>query len=231
MSACLDRGPGGVRGVELDHVGGVVPGDARRGAGLRAIAVRGGTGRADDEDDLRDRLGVVDAAAKAPGADRPTSEQGREDGSAKSSHDRGHTPGGVEKGTPGVVIRTILFPAIIRAVIRALAVPPRTDSRTIESMPNRLAGETSPYLLQHAHNPVDWFPWGPEALAARDARSTGRSSCRSATPPATGVTSWNASRSSTSRRRATSTSTSSRSRSIARSGRTSTRCTWPPSSR
>ena len=29
---------------------------------------------------------------------------------------------------------------------------------------NRLAGETSPYLLQHAHNPVDWWPWGPEAL-------------------------------------------------------------------
>ena len=30
---------------------------------------------------------------------------------------------------------------------------------------NHLAGETSPYLLQHAHNPVDWYPWGPEALA------------------------------------------------------------------
>ena len=30
---------------------------------------------------------------------------------------------------------------------------------------NRLADETSPYLLQHAHNPVDWYPWGPEALA------------------------------------------------------------------
>jgi uncharacterized protein YyaL (SSP411 family) len=29
---------------------------------------------------------------------------------------------------------------------------------------NRLAGETSPYLLQHSHNPVDWYPWGPEAL-------------------------------------------------------------------
>jgi uncharacterized protein YyaL (SSP411 family) len=29
---------------------------------------------------------------------------------------------------------------------------------------NRLIRETSPYLLQHAHNPVDWFPWGPEAL-------------------------------------------------------------------
>jgi uncharacterized protein len=31
---------------------------------------------------------------------------------------------------------------------------------------NRLAHETSPYLLQHIHNPVDWWPWGPEALAA-----------------------------------------------------------------
>src|SRR6476661_4064929 len=32
-------------------------------------------------------------------------------------------------------------------------------------MPNRLARETSPYLRQHAGNPVDWYPWGPEALA------------------------------------------------------------------
>ncbi|MFM8173429.1 MAG: thioredoxin domain-containing protein, partial [Pirellulaceae bacterium] len=31
-------------------------------------------------------------------------------------------------------------------------------------MPNRLAGSTSPYLLQHQHNPVDWYPWGEEAL-------------------------------------------------------------------
>src|ERR1700692_13872 len=30
---------------------------------------------------------------------------------------------------------------------------------------NRLARETSPYLLQHKHNPVDWWPWGPQALA------------------------------------------------------------------
>ncbi|MDQ6746685.1 MAG: thioredoxin domain-containing protein, partial [Candidatus Dormibacteraeota bacterium] len=36
-------------------------------------------------------------------------------------------------------------------------------------MPNRLAGETSPYLLQHRDNPVDWYPWGEEALRrARD---------------------------------------------------------------
>ncbi len=32
-------------------------------------------------------------------------------------------------------------------------------------MPNRLAAETSPYLLQHAQNPVEWWPWGPEAFA------------------------------------------------------------------
>lgn len=31
-------------------------------------------------------------------------------------------------------------------------------------MPNRLASETSPYLLQHAHNPVDWYPWSDEAF-------------------------------------------------------------------
>jgi uncharacterized protein YyaL (SSP411 family) len=38
-----------------------------------------------------------------------------------------------------------------------------------ERQTNRLAGETSPYLLQHAHNPVDWYPWGEEALRrARD---------------------------------------------------------------
>ena len=32
-------------------------------------------------------------------------------------------------------------------------------------MPNRLAAESSPYLRQHAGNPVDWLPWGAEAFA------------------------------------------------------------------
>ena len=31
---------------------------------------------------------------------------------------------------------------------------------------NRLIQEKSPYLLQHAHNPVDWYPWGDEAFEA-----------------------------------------------------------------
>jgi uncharacterized protein YyaL (SSP411 family) len=33
-----------------------------------------------------------------------------------------------------------------------------------QAKPNRLAKESSPYLLQHAYNPVDWYPWGPEAF-------------------------------------------------------------------
>ena len=55
-------------------------------------------------------------------------------------------------------------------IANALQVARGYDHRVpdvVESPPrhtNRLAGETSPYLLQHAHNPVDWYPWGPEAL-------------------------------------------------------------------
>ena len=50
-------------------------------------------------------------------------------------------------------------------------------------MPNRLANETSPYLLQHAENPVDWYPWGDEAFESARRRdvpillSVGYSSC------------------------------------------------------
>ena len=51
-------------------------------------------------------------------------------------------------------------------------------------MANALADETSPYLRQHAENPVDWLPWGDEALRARRASedkpllvSIGYSSC------------------------------------------------------
>ncbi len=50
-------------------------------------------------------------------------------------------------------------------------------------MPNRLAGEKSPYLLQHAENPVEWYPWGEEAFlkASREDKpiflSIGYSTC------------------------------------------------------
>ena len=48
---------------------------------------------------------------------------------------------------------------------------------------NALIRETSPYLLLHAHNPVDWYPWGPEALERAKAEnkpiflSVGYSTC------------------------------------------------------
>src|SRR5262245_42289864 len=54
---------------------------------------------------------------------------------------------------------------------------------TSSRKPNRLVHETSPYLLQHAYNPVDWYPWGDEALekARREDRpillSVGYSAC------------------------------------------------------
>jgi uncharacterized protein YyaL (SSP411 family)/aryl-alcohol dehydrogenase-like predicted oxidoreductase len=57
------------------------------------------------------------------------------------------------------------------------------SSSALPRQPNRLIHETSPYLLQHAHNPVDWYPWGSEALEAAKKRdcpillSIGYSAC------------------------------------------------------
>ena len=56
-------------------------------------------------------------------------------------------------------------------------------AQTTSQMPNRLIHEQSPYLLQHAHNPVDWYPWGEEAFARAQAEeklvflSIGYSTC------------------------------------------------------
>ncbi|GAA2250596.1 hypothetical protein GCM10010232_43160 [Streptomyces amakusaensis] len=60
---------------------------------------------------------------------------------------------------------------------------PSAPVREDGAMPNRLVNETSPYLLQHADNPVDWWPWGPEAFEEARRRdvpvllSVGYSSC------------------------------------------------------
>jgi len=50
----------------------------------------------------------------------------------------------------------VLLSALLLSTARAAEAPSHT---------NRLVQEHSPYLLQHAHNPVDWYPWGEEALA------------------------------------------------------------------
>jgi uncharacterized protein YyaL (SSP411 family) len=61
----------------------------------------------------------------------------------------------------GVLWRRTVTPAPV-------AEPLRTRHRNADGTPtytNRLAAERSPYLRQHAHNPVDWYPWGDEAFA------------------------------------------------------------------
>src|SRR5262245_20591782 len=73
----------------------------------------------------------------------------------------------------------------LAAVLLGIASDPPQSQKNKEKpkFTNRLAKETSPYLLMHAHNPTDWHPWGPEAFekAKKDNKliflSIGYSSC------------------------------------------------------
>ncbi|RIV29275.1 DUF255 domain-containing protein [Alicyclobacillaceae bacterium I2511] len=75
---------------------------------------------------------------------------------------------------PCVLIKYFLPPRSIRTVNLT-----RVDDSLVNSnngghkFTNRLIHEKSPYLLQHAHNPVDWYPWGPEAFqkVARESKA------------------------------------------------------------
>jgi uncharacterized protein YyaL (SSP411 family) len=79
------------------------------------------------------------------------------------------------------------FPLIVTLSLLSLGIagddPPRSGAGSGSGPANRLAKETSPYLLLHAHNPVDWYPWGPEAFAKAKSEdkpvflSVGYSSC------------------------------------------------------
>lgn len=70
-------------------------------------------------------------------------------------------------------------PALSKQLISAFETQPesyvpRTEHLFDDSSPqfiNRLINEDSPYLLQHAHNPVNWYPWGEEAFAAAKAQN------------------------------------------------------------
>jgi uncharacterized protein YyaL (SSP411 family) len=81
-------------------------------------------------------------------------------------------------GLIGVALAAAFLLAGIPASVRS-----QTAVEKHEHPANRLARETSPYLLLHAHNPVDWYPWGPEAFARAKAEdrpiflSIGYSSC------------------------------------------------------
>ncbi|MEM7052254.1 MAG: DUF255 domain-containing protein [Acidobacteriota bacterium] len=71
---------------------------------------------------------------------------------------------------PGTAPRSAALEARLAAALEARGADyrPRTEHRDGSGRPlylNRLILEDSPYLLQHAHNPVNWFPWGEEAFA------------------------------------------------------------------
>jgi uncharacterized protein YyaL (SSP411 family) len=72
---------------------------------------------------------------------------------------------------------------LLAVSICACAAGQEPSAKSKDRPVNRLAKETSPYLLLHAHNPVDWYPWGPEAFARAKAEnkpiflSVGYSSC------------------------------------------------------
>ena len=88
--------------------------------------------------------------------------------------DRRRRPAGGESEDGRAVDIAVLKPGSLRDCFASRGLLLRCDpcqtplSPIIRRSPtheNRLAQETSPYLLQHKHNPVDWWAWGPEALA------------------------------------------------------------------
>ena len=87
-------------------------------------------------------------------------------------------------GIIGVVLAVgVSLPILTGLVNLRAADEPKAAAKGSNRPTNRLAEETSPYLLQHAHNPVDWYPWGPAAFAKAKAESkpiflsVGYSSC------------------------------------------------------
>ena len=78
--------------------------------------------------------------------------------------------GGTDRA-PGLVRLAalgVLLAVVASGLHRRAAVDEAAAHRNADGSPrytNRLAGEASPYLRQHAHNPVDWYPWGDEAFA------------------------------------------------------------------
>jgi uncharacterized protein YyaL (SSP411 family) len=94
----------------------------------------------------------------------------------------------VNSPMPGVDVWPKSLDTKLRAALakRGKAYVPRTQHKNVDGSPhfsNRLIMESSPYLLQHAHNPVNWYPWGDEAfdVARREKKplfmSIGYSTC------------------------------------------------------
>ncbi len=155
-----------------------------RPEGLRGGPRRGGEDRGWDDRLPRngDRGGALGTAGRSPlGARRAEKiEEEREDGEKVEAEDGdlADCPGAgalrTKRGQEGRFCRR--------------RCPESREGMRVKRK-NRLAFEKSPYLLEHANNPVDWHPWGRRRSAGLRGR-TSRYSYRSATPPATGATSW-----------------------------------------
>ena len=89
--------------------------------------------------------------------------------------------------TRAPALRLVPSVAVASLFLAAFAFVTAPSSADEQAYTNRLIDSNNPYLL-HAHNPVDWYPWGAEALTNAPSATTNRSSCRSATARATGVT-------------------------------------------
>jgi hypothetical protein len=60
---------------------------------------------------------------------------------------------------------------VAATIVCTVSCTPALADPTTEASTNRLNQSASPYLLQHAHNPVDWYPWGEEAIAKAKAEN------------------------------------------------------------
>ena len=118
--------------------------------------------------------------AQAGGASGGEAENNRRPGEDSMGYEEESGEMGSERATGSLPGADPMPPDLSARLAAALAAQgedsvPRTEHLREDGSPrytNRLILETSPYLLQHAHNPVDWYPWGEEAFAR--ARELGR---------------------------------------------------------
>ena len=111
-----------------------------------------------------------EAATQAGAAARTETSSAGRDPANDEDATRTVAPTGPHPRLPGIERPDDALDQQLRAAVadRGADYRPRTEHVDGDGQPrfvNRLILETSPYLLQHAHNPVNWYPWGDEAFA------------------------------------------------------------------
>ncbi len=176
LERVLHRRPGRVRGVDLGHLRAGGDGLGRGGVREGPVLAREAAHRPDHEDHPRDARRGCHGRDGACGSEHPDEE--RDKGRASETVQRLDLPttarwqAGSERSLLVLSVTDHTgFTGASRHRFLSRHRGPAGYHRQMADAPgqaphtNRLAGETSPYLLQHAHNPVDWFPWGQDALS------------------------------------------------------------------